>query len=215
MRRRALSSAGSQTGADTAHRVSLHYAQVPARTVTAPSVNSPVSTDDDLLNKPVAAAFAFDKVGLVTPIYPGMRAVLVHNRSLTNDAIVAGWLWPSDPASTPPPNQPGDYWLALPTGLGSDGKPQGKGVNDLTDARGARVVQTRALHILVGESKLASVGTRPTVPADDTITIEHSSGTTITIAADGALSITTNHKAITLGNGSVSLKLDGTSVAVS
>ena len=63
--------------ADKAHRVSLHYAQVPARTVTAPSIDSPVSTDDELVKKPIASPFAFDKVGLVTPVYPGMRALLV------------------------------------------------------------------------------------------------------------------------------------------
>ena len=63
----------------------------------------------------------------------------------------------------------------------------------------------RALHILVGESKLPDVGTRPTVPADDTITIEHSSGTKITVAADGAaLSITTNHKRSPSATASVS-----------
>jgi hypothetical protein len=197
-----------------AHRVTMAYAQAPAATVTAPSTDSPVSTEDELVKKPMAAVFAFDKVGLVTPVYPGMRALLAHNRSLTNDAVVAGWLWPTEPAAAPPPNHAGDWWLALPTELGSDGKPTGKGVNDLTDARGARVVQVRALHLLVGTSALPAVGTRPEAPDDDTITIEHSSGTKITVDAQGAVSVTTDHKAITLGNGQVSLTLDGSSVAV-
>jgi hypothetical protein len=207
--------AGSAGGDDPVHRVSMNYRQVPERGSTSPSTDSPVSTTDQLLVKPVASAFAFDKVGLVTPVYPGMRAVLVHNRSVANDAIVAGWLWPSEPLSTPPPNQDGDYWLALPTQIGGDGRPTGKGVHDLTDARGCRVIHARALHVVVGESALAGVGTRPDTPSDDTVTIEHSSGTTISIARDGALSIATQQKAITLGNGTVSLELDGAQVNVS
>lgn len=197
-----------------AHRVTMHYAQTPAPTVTTPSTDSPVSAEDDLVKKPMASPFAFDKVGLVTPVYPGMRALLAHNRALTNDAVVAGWLWPTEPAAAPPPNHAGDWWLALPTELGANGRPTGKGVNDLTDARGARVVQARGLHVLVGTSALPTVGTRPTVPDDDTITIEHSSGTTIAIDAQGAVSVTTDHKKLTLGNGQVTVTLDGSSVEV-
>ncbi|MBO3084866.1 hypothetical protein [Cellulomonas fengjieae] len=206
--------AGDGAAQGDKHRVTMHYAQTPARGVTAPSTDSPVSTEDELVKKPVASVFAFDKVGLVTPVYPGMRALLAHNRSLTNDAVVAGWLWPTEPAAAPPPNQAGDWWLALPTELGSDGRPTGKGVNDLVDARGARVLQARALHVLVGASALPAVGTRPTVPADDTITIEHASGTRITIDAQGAVSVTTDHKKLTFGNGQVSLSIDGSSVEV-
>jgi hypothetical protein len=208
-------SPGHSADQAAAHRATMNYLQAPEQTASAPSVDSPISNHAQLLNKPIASAFAFDKVGLITPVYPGMRAVVVHNRSVTNDAIVAGWLWPSNPRSIPPPNEPGDYWLALPTQLGSDGKPTGKGVNDLIDAHGCRAVHARSLHVLVGASALSDVGTRPTVAADDTIVIEHSSGTKITIDSSGGLTISTEHKAITLGNGSVTLKLDGASVAVS
>ena len=208
-------SAGRESDPAVKHRVSMHYAQVPVEGVDAPSVDAVVSASDTLLKKPVASSFAFDKVGLVTPVYPGMRALLTHNRSLTNDAVVTGWLWPTKPASTPPPNEVGDHWLALPTGLGSDGKPQGKGVHDLTDAQGRRVVHAKGLHIVVGTSALLEVGTRPTPPDDDLITIEHSSGTKIEVAANGALTITTSNQTLTIGNGSVSIKLDGSTVAVS
>src|SRR5262245_56220461 len=93
-------SPGRQRGANSAHRTTLRYPQVPAAHDESPSVNSVVSADsDELHNKPMISPFAFDKVGLVTPVYPGMRAVLVHNRSLTNDALVAGWVWPSNPSS--------------------------------------------------------------------------------------------------------------------
>ncbi|MET7479561.1 hypothetical protein ABZT17_35080 [Streptomyces sp. NPDC005648] len=197
------------------HLASLHYAQVPAPGVAAPSVASPVGTGADLHEKPIASAFAFDRTGLVVPVYPGMRALLAHNRGDVNDAVLAGFLWPDNPATRRPANEPGDYWLALPTGLGDDGRPAGPGANDLTDRSGRRVIQTAGLHILVGGDALPEVGTRPKPPDDDTITIEHHSGTTITVAADGAVTISTNDHPITLTNGTVGLRLDGSTVAVS
>lgn len=197
------------------HVASLHYAQNPEPAVTAPSVASPVEETVDLQGKPIASAFAFDRTGLVVPVYPGMRALLAHNRGLVNDAVLAGFLWPDEPAMRRPANQPGDYWLALPTGLGSDGLPTGPGANDLTDATGHRVIQAAGLHILVGAKALPEVGTRPEPPTDGSVTIEHESGTTITVDSDGGVTIATNHKPITLTNGGVSIKLDGAKVAVS
>jgi hypothetical protein len=202
-------------GKDSKHLTDLNYGQHPQSNVVAPSVASPVDNDVKLHSKPIAAPFAFHKVGLVTPVYPGMRALLAHNRGLVNDAVVSGWLWSEQPRYEPPANEPGDYWLALPTELGPDGLPTGKGANDLIDAKGRRVVQVRALHVLVGGPKLPNVGARPTAPADDTVTIEHHSGTTIKISSEGEVTITTDHKTLTLTNGQVSLKLDGAKVAVS
>ena len=202
-------------GKDGKHLADLNYGQHPQRNVVTPSVASPVDQDLKLHSKPIASPFAFHKVGLLTPVYPGMRALLAHNRGSVNDAVVSGWLWSEQPRYEPPANEPGDYWLALPTQLGPDGLPTGKGANDLIDAKGRRVVQVRALHVLVGEPKLPNVGARPTVPADDTVTIEHHSGTTIKISSAGELTITTDHKTLTLTNGQVSLKLDGAKVAVS
>jgi hypothetical protein len=202
-------------GKDGKHLADLRYGQDPQPGVVAPSVAGPVAADVTLHGKPIAAPFAFHKVGLMTPVYPGMRAVLAHNRGLVNDAVVSGWLWPEQPRHEPPPNEPGDYWLALPTEMGPDGLPTGKGVNDLIDAGGRRVLQVRALHVLVGGPKLPDVGTRPAPPSDDTLTIEHHSGTTITISPAGDVTITTDRRALTLTNGQVSLKLDGAKVAVS
>jgi hypothetical protein len=184
--------------AEGRHTASLHYGQSPDPGVNAPSVASPVDPDLNLRQKPIASPFAFDRTGLVTPVYPRMRALLAHNRSTVNDAVVAGFLW-----------------LALPTGLDDDGLPTGPGANDLIDAAGRRAVHATGLHILVGTDALPEVGTRPDPPDDNTITIEHQSGTTIAIDAGGAVSITTSNQPITMTNGSVSLKLDGPTVAVS
>ncbi|MEU6975394.1 MULTISPECIES: hypothetical protein [unclassified Streptomyces] len=195
------------------HQVSLRYGQSPPPSMTMPSVTGPVG-DDVLLDKPVAAPFAFGPCGLMTPVYPGMRALLAHNRNLVNDAAVVGYLWPRTPGARAPAPEPGDYWLALPTGTDADGQPTGPGVNDLTDATGGRIVQARGLHILVGTPKLPQVGTRPTPPDDDSITIEHHTGTTIEIDAAGAVTVRTEGGGITLTNGTVSLSLDGASVQV-
>ncbi|MEU8761573.1 hypothetical protein [Streptomyces sp. NPDC048659] len=196
------------------HQVSLRYGQSPPPSQALPSVTGTVG-DEVLLDKPVAAPFAFGPCGLMTPVYPGMRALLAHNRNLVNDAAVVGWLWPRTPGARAPEPRPGDYWLALPTGTDAEGQPTGPGVNDLTDARGARTVQARGLHILVGTPKLPPVGTRPEPPADDTVTIEHHTGTTIEIDPAGAVTVRTAGAGITLTNGTVALSLDGASVRVS
>ena len=202
-------------GADGKHLATIHYAQTPEKSVVSPSVASPVDTTDSLHDKPIASVFAFDRTGLVVPVYPKMRALLAHNRGLVNDAVLAGFIWPENPLLRRPANEPGDWWLALPTDLDSDGLPTGPGANDLTDASGHRVIQAAGLHIVVGADALPDVGVRPDPPTDASITIEHHSGTTITIDADGGITITTSDKPITLSNGSVSLSLDGSAVAVS
>jgi hypothetical protein len=202
-------------GADGKHLASLHYGQQPDPEIAAPSVASPVESTVELHGKPVASPFAFDRAGLILPVYPKMRALLAHNRGLVNDAVVTGFLWPANPPGRRPANRPGDYWLALPTGLDPDGLPRGPGANDLIDAGGHRVLQAAGLHVLVGAAALPEVGTRPDPPADASITIEHQSGTKITIDKSGAVAITTENKPITLTNGGVTLALDGSSVAVS
>jgi hypothetical protein len=204
-----------QPGAEGKHLTSLHYGQTPGPTVVAPSVASQVDTAVELHAKPLASPFAFHKCGLVLPVYPGMRALLAHNCGLVNDAVVAGWLWGEAPRHEPPANKFGDYWLALPTAIGNDGLPTGGGVNDLVDATGRRVVQVKALHVMVGERALPPVGARPDpMPEDNTLTIEHHSGTKITVDAEGALTITTSSKKLSLSNGAVSVTLNGAKVEV-
>jgi hypothetical protein len=191
------------------HNATLNYGQKPEQKDTAPSVQTKVNDKVQLFNKPFASLFAWHKCGLIVPVYPGMRALLAHNQNLTNDAIVTGFLWPDQPEYTRPKNEPGDYWLCLPTQLDGNNQPTGKGVNDLTDKSGARVIQAKGLHIYVGEKDLPDVGTRPSTPDPKTLVIEHESGTKITIANDGAIKIETQGKDISLTNGQGTLTLAG------
>ncbi len=191
------------------HLATLNYGQSPGPKDIAPSVQSKVDDKVQLFSKPIASLFAWHKCGLIVPVYPGMRALLAHNQDLTNDAIVTGFLWPDQPEYARPKNEPGDYWLCLPTALDGNNQPTGKGVNDLTDKSGARVIQAKGLHIYVGEKDLPDVGERPQVPNAKTIVIEHESGTTITIADDGVVKIETKGKDISLTNGQGTLKLEG------
>ena len=202
-------------GAKQKHLATLRYGQSPPVDAVAPSVEVAVDADPQIRNKPIATPFAFHRCGLIVPVYPGMRALLAHNRGLVNDAVIAGFLWPENPRYEPPRNEPGDYWLCLPTELGADGRPTGKGVNDLTDKSGLRVIQVKGLHVLVGADRLSEVGARPTVPAENTLVIEHQGGSKITIGRDGKILIETTNKDISLTNGAVTLKLSGSAVEVS
>ncbi len=196
------------------HRTTFTFSQAQPRDGTTTSVDSPTADDRTLHDKPLASPFAWDRCGLVVPVYPGMRSLLLHNRGELNDAVGAGFVWSRHAGHTPPQNEPGDYWLSLPTEV-VDGRPTGKGVNDLTDATGHRVIQARALAIDVGEKTLTDVGTRPTsLPKDDTLVIAHSSGTTITVDAAGAITIQTSGKDIALGNGQASITISGNSITL-
>lgn len=196
------------------HLATLNYGQsVPAAAI-APSVDTPIDPGTQLHDKPVASPFAFDRCGLLVPVYPKMRALLAHHRHEANDAVVTGFLFGENPRMTPPEGKVGDWWLCLPTQLGPDGLPAGKAANDLTDASGMRVVQAKGLHIQVGEALAATVGSRPSPPSDASVVIEHQSGTTITIDATGKVEVLTRGKDITLSNGLVSVGLSGPSVGV-
>jgi hypothetical protein len=87
-------------------------------------------------------------------------------------------------------------------------------VNDLTDKAGLRVIQAKGLRITVGEDKLPDVGERPKVPGDlgAKLLIEHQSGTTITVGSNGAVTVDTGGKDITLKSGAASITLSGGTV---
>jgi hypothetical protein len=203
-----------QPGGSGGHRATLRYGQSALADAVAPSVEVAVDEAPLLHNKPMASPFAFHNCGLMVPVLPGMRALLAHNRGLVNDAVVSGFVWAEEPRLDRPKNQPGDWWLCLPTELDSDGLPTGKAVNDLTDSAGQRVIQAKGLKISVGEQALPPVGDRPEVPADlpGSLVIEHESRTTVTVASDGAVTIATSGKDITFTNGSASITLTGDSV---
>jgi hypothetical protein len=204
----------SYSAGDDKHLATLKYGQTPSSASVAPSVEDPVADTPVLHDKPIASPFAWKACGLVVPVYPGMRALLAHNRGLVNDAVVDGFLWPDNPQAKRPKNKDGDYWLALPTAV-SDGAPSGKGVNDLTDASGFRTIDAKGLRIGIGDDKLKDVGERPDPPTDATMVIEHAKGAKITIAPDGTIEIATDGKAITLKTGSSSsVTIDDSSVTV-
>ncbi|MFG1792616.1 hypothetical protein [Nocardia sp. NPDC049149] len=192
----------SGAGDNGGHRATMQYGQ----RREASSVDDPVGSDLQLHDKPMASIFAWDKTGLMVPVYPGMRALLLHNTGQVNDAVAGGFLWSRHANHEPPPNEAGDYWLCLPTKV-SDGRPAGKTVNDLTDATGHRVIQAMGLDIQVGTGVLPEVGVRPTPTGDQSLTIKHGKGTTITISEDGSVGVTTAGKDIKLDNGKASIVL--------
>jgi hypothetical protein len=176
------------------HRATLYFGQHFDPGETQPSVRSPVDNEASQLfsNKPVVSPFAWHKCGLVTPVYAGMKAVVAHNLGLTDDGLVAGFLWSEQPQFDPPPSHAGDWWLCLPVNFDVTQTPTGStpAANDLIANNGHRVIEVSGLRITVGKSTLGTLGTRPTESNDDEFLIEHKpSKTTFTIDAQGGLTI--------------------------
>jgi hypothetical protein len=175
------------------HRSTLYFGQRFASTETQPSVRAQVEKNDNQLlrNKPVVSPFAWHKCGLVVPVYPGMKALLSHNLSLPNDALVTGFLWSEKPALEPPKSKEGDWWLCLPIDFDPSSPPSDgtKAVNDLIANNGKRVIEVKGLKITVGKDSLGGVGARPVEGNDDEFVIEHGSGTKLMIGSDGSVSI--------------------------
>jgi len=197
------------------HRATVYYGQRFRPTETQPSVRAEVEAKADqlLTNKPLISPFAWHKCGLVTPVYAGMKAALVHNLDLPDDALVAGFVWSETPAIEPPASQTGDWWLCLPIDVASGSSPSDstKAANDLTTKSGKRVISVKGLKIGVGTSSLSTVGGRPTEGGDDELLIEHSSGTRLTIASDGKVSIEASEVSI-VSKGNVNI--EGAAVAI-
>jgi hypothetical protein len=212
---------GSVKAATDLYTADLYYGQTALPSETQPSVNVAVDQQNDHVyaSKPVASVFAWRKCGLVTPVYPGMKAVVLHNRALANDGIVAGYVWSKQPEFTPPPNKSGDWWLSLPIDFDATQPPQDStnAVNDLTANDGCRVVELKGFKITVGASGLKPVGTRPDPGAAEVCTIAHASGAVITIkngeidmamSADGSgpkLSMTSS--GISMTDGTLNMQL--------
>jgi hypothetical protein len=175
------------------HLSTLYFGQRFERTETQPSIRTEVETKESQIfrNRPIVSPFAWHKCGLVTPIYPGMKALLNHNINLTNDALVVGFIWSETPAIEAPKNQAGDWWLCLPIDFDSSNPPSDstKAVSDLTANNGKRVIEVKGLKITIGNDRLRNIGIRPEEGGDDEFLIEHKSGTKIKIGSDGKLEI--------------------------
>jgi hypothetical protein len=196
-------------------QVTFRYGQDRKPAQSSPSIEAPVESGNPVLkDKPLVAPFAWHSVGLVVPVYEGMRAVLAQSHDVREDAMVAGFLWSNDPQMTPPDAQQGDWWLCLPTKV-SGGKPQGKTANDLSDDKGMRVIEAPSLLLNVGDGKLTNLGTRPKLGNPDEFVIDHSGNTKITIAKNGEVTIVAKDSPITLTCGSTELKVDKGKISVS
>lgn len=179
-------------------RADVHYHQRFPSETAQPSLTADVDRDPQRVagNVPVVSPFAWHKCGLATPVYPGMKVLLAHNLGLPRDVLSLGSLWSETPAYEPPPAEPGDWWLCLPvepqaTGADGLGPPADstKASNDITATSGDRVIEAKSLTIRIGDDKLGNIGARPALGAANTCVIEHKSGTTITIDADGKVII--------------------------
>jgi hypothetical protein len=175
--------------------------------------------------KPLAAApyatpFAYGPWGLVLPRYPGMRVLVVNRRGDPDDPVDVGALWSRGAG---PPAAMGDWWLCLPVDVDGEQGPRaavednevvapvedGRATNDLIDAQGNRVIEVGKLTIRIGKNRLPSPTERPQ-PSDDPVSIVHDDGAaTITIAQDGAITIT-SAKTVTLqGKDGITFESDG------
>jgi hypothetical protein len=193
----------------------FYYPQERTVTEATPSVDADISEQNaQVFDKPVMSPFAWHKVGLSVPLYPGMRAMLAQRHDLREDAIAAGFLWANKPAMERPKAKDGDWWLCLPTKLGGDGLPTGSGANDLTAADGRRVIEAPSLNLRVGQKVLSDVGVRPSEAPADQLVIHHTSETKITIDAQGAVEVNAKQP-IKLVSGGVTLTVGNGKVTVS
>jgi|GEM_PF-1409737 len=210
------------------YKADSYYGQPAAGSETQPSINVAVRQQDDNVytGKPIASPFAWRKCGLVTPVYPGMKALLVHNRALASDGVIAGYLWSKQPDFPPPPNEAGDWWLCLPIDFDATQPPtdETKAVNDLTASNGCRVIELKGLKITVGADGLKKIGKRPPPGDADVCTIAHASGPVVTlkkgeidvqINADGSgPKLTVTSSGITLTDGTLNVQLANGKLAI-
>jgi len=195
----------------------LFYEQDSTNDVGSPSVDLDVPERDTVLpTKPLASPFAWDKVGLSVPVYPGMRALLNEVRDLRDDTVVTGFLWANNPQMDRPKAKDGDWWLCLPTEVsGNPPAPAGKGANDLTAADGRRILETVGLKIVVGKASCSPVGDRPKEGTADEFLISHKSGTMVQIDSDGNVTVEGKGQNVVLKCGGATLTVGTGKVAIS
>ena len=218
----------SVKAAADAYQADLYYGQPAPSNETQPSINAAIKEQDDHVyeGKPIGSPFAWRKCGLVTPVYPGMKAVVAHNRALASDGIVTGYIWSKQPDFPPPENHAGDWWLCLPIDFDAKQPPRDstKAVNDITASNGCRVIELKGLKIAVGTAGLKEIGKRP-IPEDEKVaeacTITHASGAVITVQ-EGEIDVDTgvgpkltlSSSGITLTDGTLNVRLANGRLAI-
>jgi len=185
-----------------AHIVKLDIGHDATNDMASPSIQSKLADKPVAFNdKPIASPFAFFGCGLMTPVYPKMRALLAHPWSEPEDAVCNGFVWTSD--MTPPKTQTGDWWLRLPTKIGADGKPSGPVVDDLTTMEGQRVIKVKGMTITIGAGLLSS-DERPAPAGDESLTVTAGASTKFTIK-DKEITMSDGTVTLTVSNGKVSI----------
>src|SRR6266849_927064 len=175
--------------------------------MVSPSVQAKLRSDPvPLPEKPIASPFAFGNCGLMVPIYPKMRALLVHSWHEPDDAIAAGFMWTAQ--MKPPPNQQGDWWLCLPTQVdANNGLPSVPTADDLITKDGQRVIQVKGMKITIGAGLLNSIGSRPSPGSDESLTIQAGQDPKITkfTIKDGEIELTDGSVKMTISGGKISI----------
>ena len=170
---------------------------------------------------PYTTPFAWGPFGLVLPRYPGTRVLVSYHHGSMHDPVDIGALWRTSddsPQSAPTNNQPGDWWLILPAGMGDAASnaegardpveipSDAKASHDLIDADGQRLMAVGGLTIRAYElDSMVGPGDRPALPADPQlggILIEHvKSGAAISIDNDGKITIKAVKELVLEGDG--------------
>lgn len=174
-------------------------------TMSSPSVQIQTGTEGyRLRRRPLASPFAWNYCGMVFPVYPGMRAVALHNQYLREDALLEGFIWTEE--MRPPPSQRGDYWLCLPMDIGENQTPNqsNRAANDLITGDGKRVIQLKGLKIQIGQALQSNLDTRPSPGSDDELLIEHSSGAQIKMT-NGQIELKAGGRTVSIASGKVSI----------
>jgi hypothetical protein len=186
------------------HTVTLDIGHDSTPDMPSPSVEATLRDKPvPLNNKPIASPFAFYDCGLIVPVYPKMRSLLVHGWNEPEDAVSNGFVWTSD--MTPPKTNAGDWRLCLPTQLDGDGKPTGTTVDDLITQDGQRVIQVKGMTISIGSGLLAGVGSHPSPGGDESLVIQADDNQTMVTVKAGQIEMTDGQITLSLSGGKVSI----------
>jgi hypothetical protein len=186
------------------HTVTLDIGHDSTPDMPSPSVEATLRDKPvPLNNKPIASPFAFYGCGLIVPVYPKMRSLLLHGWNEPEDAVSNGFVWTSD--MTPPKANAGDWRLCLPTELDGDGKPTGTTVDDLTSQDGQRIIQVKGMTISIGSGLLTGVGSRPSPGSDESLVIQADDNKTMVTVKAGQIEMTDGQITLSLSGGKVSI----------